>query len=108
MSTWTGIPWLTMWHPLQGVPSLSVGLTISPPGSVEMFPAGSMLSQSCSACFVPSIEPGTGGGTQISEVEGSEPSWGTRPTIHQECLGLTCLSGDTVPSLAGVVPSILP
>ena len=54
--------------PGHGVPSLSVGFTISPPGSVEMFPAGSMLSQSCSACSVPSTEPGTAGGTQISEV----------------------------------------
>ena len=52
----------------RGVPSLSVGFTISPPGSVEMFPAGSMLSQSCSACSVPSSEPGTAGGTQSSEV----------------------------------------
>ena len=51
----------------RGVPSLSVGFTISPPGSVEMFPAGSMLSQSCSACSVPSSEPGTAGGTQSSE-----------------------------------------
>lgn len=54
MSPWMGIPWLTMWPPVVSLLS-SRGFTISP-GSVEMFPAGSMLSQSCSACSVPSSE----------------------------------------------------
>lgn len=39
--------WLTMCGPCS--PSSPVGFIISPLRSVEMFPAGSMLSQSCSA-----------------------------------------------------------
>lgn len=97
------IPWLTMWP----LPPWCPPLSMSFPHQVQWRCSQQGHCSVRSACSGPSPVPGMAGRTQNSEVWGSEPSWGTRPTIHRECLGLTCLSGNTVPSLAGVVPSIL-